>query len=476
MNVTVPIALFGWIPVVLLLFSVMPARRAVLTAFLAGTLFLPVAGYHLPGLPEYSKSTAMSYSVLLGVVLLDPRRLLAWRPGPIDLFMGISCLVPMASSLSNELGPYDGMSAVVHQTLIWGVPYFIGRMYFQDLASHRELAVGVVAGGLVYLPLCLYEIRMSPQLHTTVYGFFQHSFDQTFRFGGWRPTVFMQHPLMVAAWMMSASVVAVWLWVSGSVRRVFGVPLGWALGPLLVTAVLCKSLGSLVLLAIGLGSMAVVRWLRMPIVLVVVATLPLVYIAARLEGSWSGASLVSLVESVSKERAESFNFRVVNEQRLLKRAMERPVFGWGGWGRSRIYDEEEGKDVSVTDGLWIIALGTTGLVGLTALYGWLLVPPAVAVLRLRRAALPWAVSGPALALATIALLFAWDTIPNAVVNPVFLLCSGGVASLGQTLARWRRPQTAPIARPGGVPSAGLVSPVPSGPEGAAPGAAQVSKQ
>ena len=37
-------------------------------------------------------------------------------------------------------------------------------------------------------------------------------------------------------------------------------------------------------------------------------------------------------------------------------ALDRPVFGWGGWGRSRLHDDQ-GRDVSVTDGLCIISAG-----------------------------------------------------------------------------------------------------------------------
>ena len=66
-----------------------------------------------------------------------------------------------------------------------------------DPASQRTLLISIFIGGLLYVPLCLFEIRMSPQLHKLVYGFHQHIFAQTFRFEGWRPTVFLQHGLAV---------------------------------------------------------------------------------------------------------------------------------------------------------------------------------------------------------------------------------------------------------------------------------------
>src|SRR5690606_38534229 len=208
------------------------------------------------------KMSATCAGVLLGAVLFDTNRLATFRPGWVDWPMGIWCLVPLASSLSNGLGAYDGVSAVVNQTVTWGLPYYIGRVYFRDLASLREQAIGMISGGLIYGPLCLLEIRMRPQLHTWVYGFHQHSFGQTMRFGGWRPTVFMQHGLMVGMWMCMTGLVGFWLWWTKSVRQVWGVPmLGLVVG-LGVTAVLCKSFGALALGVLGVGALGLTYYLN----------------------------------------------------------------------------------------------------------------------------------------------------------------------------------------------------------------------
>ena len=51
----------------------------------------------------------------------------------------------MASSLHNGLGVYDGLSAIFEQTVAWGMPYLLGRLYFTDYAGMRELAWGVMA-------------------------------------------------------------------------------------------------------------------------------------------------------------------------------------------------------------------------------------------------------------------------------------------------------------------------------------------
>src|SRR5207237_7698433 len=85
--------------------------------------------------------------------------------------------------------------------------------------------------------------------------------------------------------------------------------------------------------------------------------------------------------AISADRSKSFDMRVENESALLAKANQKPLFGWGGWGRNRIFDKWNGQDISVTDGGWIIQYGCYGWVGYLALCGLL----AVALLRARRA-------------------------------------------------------------------------------------------
>src|SRR5262249_33246564 len=81
--------------------------------------------------------------------------------------------------------------------------------------------------------------------------------------------------------------------------------------------------------------------------------------------------MIDAAESVDLERAQSFKTRLDQEQMLLSRASERIVFGWGRFGRSRVRDDETGKDLSLTDGRWIITLGSYGLVGFVTEFGLL---------------------------------------------------------------------------------------------------------
>src|SRR5919106_6269446 len=284
-NLLVSIAFFGWIPVVFFLFLLLPPRRAVSTSLLVGWLFLPVASYDLPGFFDYNKITATCLSVFLAAALLDKdKRLWNFRPTRFDLPMLVWCLCPLVTALSNGLGVYDGVSTAIQQTILWGLPYVMGRVYFGDFKGLRELAIVLFIGGLIYIPLCLYEILMSPQLHSTIYGFHQHNFSQTMRFGGWRPTVFLQHGLAVGLFMCMTSLIGAWLWYSMPSRIFPGRSVGWLIVLLLMTSVLVKSSGALVLLALGLLVLFLSTMLRTRVlVLLLLLSFPL-YIAARTVG------------------------------------------------------------------------------------------------------------------------------------------------------------------------------------------------
>lgn len=48
--------------------------------------------------------------------------------------------------------------------------------------------------------------------------------------------------------------------------------------------------------------------------------------------------------------------------------MQQPMFGWGGWGRATAFFDEDATFRVQTDGMWVIVLGSNGVVGLTVFY------------------------------------------------------------------------------------------------------------
>ena len=428
-NAFATVVLFSWAPVVLCLFAVLRPRRAVIAAFLGAWLFLPVLGFPFQGIPDYTKMSATCLGVLLGLALFDFDRLASFRPRWLDVPMIVWCLCPFATSVSNGYGAYDGASGVLSHFITWGLPYFIGRMYFTSLASLKELAVGVLIGGLIYVPLCLFEIRMSPQLHRMFYGCHQHSFLQHMRYGGYRPMVFMQHGLMVGLWMAMASLIGLWFWRSGVIKQIMGFPVSWFVGALFLTTVLCKSIGALLLLAAGVGAFFALRQFRTVIPIICLAALPPAYMALRETGILTRGFMVQLAsEVVDQERVISYESRLGQEDAFSVHAWKKPWFGHGGQGMYPT--DEEGKRVRaarVADSLWIQALVMRGLAGLAALTAALLMPVVLLLKRCRATLWTRPEFAPAGALCLILALYMVDNMANSMENPVFILVAGSLA-------------------------------------------------
>lgn len=428
MSVTASLALFGWIPAILLLFALISPTRAVLIGFLGAWMFLPKIGVSIPGLPDYTKATAATLGVLLATLLFNASRLASTRLSILDAPMAVWCLCPFMASMANGLGAYDGVSGVVENTLLWGLPYFLGRVYLQNAHSLKEAALWIFVGGLVYVPLCLFEVRMSPQLNRWVYGFGVASVAYAEELGKWgsRPRVFMGDALTLGMFMTAAALAGLWLRLAGGQRRLRGYPMGFLVGAVIVTAVACKNMGALVLLALGVATLLLIRhgW-NLP-VYAMIAAAPL-YMTLRATGVMSGSHMVSLAGAIHERRAASLQTRLDNEDRLVDKAMQRPLFGWGRWGRARVYDET-GKDVTLSDGLWVLALGENGLVGLAAVTASLLLPSIAFVRRYPPKTWPRPAVAAGGILAVLVAMYAIDCLFNAMLNPIYFLAMGGLTS------------------------------------------------
>lgn len=150
--------------------------------------------------------------------------------------------------------------------------------------------------------------------------------------------------------------------------------------------------------------------------------------------------LVAMAAEVSELRAQSLQYRLDNEEILLRHARERGFFGWGSWGRNRVYDPNSGKDLSVTDGRWIIVMGEFGWVGYLAEFGLLALP----VLRASKA-IRWISDAKErrvfAAIASLLAIGMFDLLPNASVSPWTWLLAGALLGRSEQLrvaARKRR--------------------------------------
>lgn len=424
----VPVAMLGIFPLVILLFAALPKRRAAIASYLIAWLFLPEASYEVSGLPDLDKVSIASLAVMTGILAFDLRRLAAFRLRWYDAPILCLLLIPLGSSLANGLGVRFGASSVLGHFFLWGVPYLVGRLYCSSPEGLRDLGLGIVLGSLVYVPFCLWEVRMSPNLHAEIYGFHPRPFNQNVRWGGYRPGVFMRQGLQVGLWMATGTLVSFSLWYLGGVRRFLGAPMAAIVAVLLVTTILCKALTSVILLVVGFVTFAAVRVQRSYAPVLLLAALPLLYVAVRAPGWWDGWSATAIARVASEDRASSLSIRILNENRLLQRALNRPILGWGGWGRHRIWDSQ-GKDVTTTDGRWIILLGMYGILGLGSFLAVILMPPLLLGRRIPKRLLHSRRLAPAITAAVVLSLWMIHNLPNQSRNPAYLVMAGGLTAL-----------------------------------------------
>ena len=423
------------------LFRLLPLHRALIWTILLGHLFLPSGtSFKIPMLPAIDRALVPAVSALILCALMAPRQ----RPAPdlaarsgrqvIFVLVGLVLLTPFLTVLQNMspvidgrvhlpgLRLYDAFS-MISQIVINLIPVWLGLRYLNTRAAHRALLEAFVLTGVIYTFPALLEIRISPQLHNWVYGFFPHDFVQHIRDGGFRPVVFLNHGLMVGIYFCISIVSALVLFREA--RREGGRAWTWLLAAVWLTGVLylSKSLGALAI-ALMLGSVVLLFGRRLQIgVAVLVACIVMLYPMLRGSGLIPTETVYNIALSISEDRAASLKFRFDNEEALLAHANEKPIAGWGSWGRNALYDPDTGRMTSVTDGIWVFFIGVFGWVGYIGRFGLLTAPILFFALRARQFG-PSMIT-PGLMVVLSATLI--DLLPNAgLVNYVWLM-AGAIA-------------------------------------------------
>jgi hypothetical protein len=440
--------LLVWPVIALVLYQRLSPMKALIWAILGAYMLLPpVAKFDLPAVPDFDKfSIANLCAMAFTLVVLKARFGVLpqnWiGKGLVALFV----LTPFATSITNPdpipiltgdvpaLRMYDSVAFISSQ-LIALIPFFLARRFLGTPEGMRTLIGAMVLAGLIYSVPMVLESRLSPQINIWVYGFFQHDFSQTIRGNGYRPMVFMPHGLWVAFFALMAAVSALVM-----LRQSTADDRHWRLFIwlyLMAVLVLCRSAGPMVY-ALGLTPLIVVAPRRIQVLVgAVLAVLVITYPLLRGAHLIPVYDIVDFAEKLSPERADSLRYRTDNEEALLARALEKPWFGWGGYGRNLILDPYTGRILTVPDGGWIIVLGAYGWSGYAAQFGLLVLPLILlgreGLLSRSAAFSHW---GTAVALIYAANLV--DLLPNNTLIPFTWLMAGALLGWAEVLAADRK--------------------------------------
>ena len=422
------LTLLVWPIVSIVLYNKYPVITATFWTIVGGYLLLPVGvEFDFPLIPPLDKKSIPAIMAFIGCRYIAKHKI-NFLPLPgiernliLLLFLGSVVTVLTNGDPVIESGRYvpglsfhDTLSTVISQWLML-IPFIIGIQIIKTHEDQVLLLRLIVIGGLWYSLLIIFEIRMSPQLHSWVYGFFPHSWGQQVRYGGFRPVVFLGHGLWVSIFIFT--VLGSMISLSRLKLQLFRIPNKVILGYLFVLLIMSKGLGAIIL---GLTLFLVVMsikdmWILKVSVILALTTIsyPLLCIA----DLFPHQQLLDLISSIDISRAESLKYRFDQEALLLDHAKDKLMFGWGGWGRNRFED-------SVTDGYWIILVGKYGLIGFVAIFGlsvnavWKTKKILPSIVETRHKNF---ING---SLLTITFLLI-DQIPNASVNPLLWLLVGG---------------------------------------------------
>lgn len=448
---TLALALYPFVAVCL--FSLQPLSKAILWTVLIAQLFLPVGALiKFEQIPQFDKSSIPSLCLLLGCIVAERKKRLVWRSSIfVSVFSAMFLFGPIVTSEMNGetlrfgdrilpgVGIYDAGSAFLSASIAL-IPYFVGRYFLNDENDVREILRVLVLSFIGYSVLLLAEVRLSPQMHYWIYGYYPSVFAQSVRDGSFRPMVFMGHGLIAAHFTLLALLAAVGFWrtrtsvlqISPRATNNFRAVSIY----LAVVLFFCRTLGAgiyAITIAPIILSCKARTQMRVALLFVVLA---LLYPTFRYFDLIPTKFLVETSNALSADRGQSLEFRFDNENILLKHAVEKPFFGWGRFGRNRVYDAYSGRDLTLPDGEWIIALGQFGIVGFIAEFGLLSfsVFRAASALRYARS------EKEEIYLSVLGLLVAlsiFDLLPNAFLSPWTWLISGALLGRSEAILSFK---------------------------------------
>ena len=452
--------LLGWA-----FFRSMPLVLAVPATLVGGYLLLPASiGYDAPLLPSINKESMSALTTIAFAIAYTrpaypaltrrsgaPAVEADVRPGWIPqalwarVLLALALFGPGMTALTNmhpvnsgpmmlpAMTPYDALN-LIQTSLIALLPLVVGRKYLASANGHTAILLVLATAGLLYSLPTLAEVRLSPQFHNIVYGFFPHDFSQHIRGDGFRPVVFLQHGLVLSLFLCVAtlSILAYMRAIDGDRRVMYF----FAAAYMTVVLVLSKSLGMVLVAAMTIPVVLFfsIRWQF--VFAAAIAGAVFAYPVLRSSGFSPLSPVVSAVYSFNPSRAGSLDYRLQSEDTLVAHANRKPVFGWGGWGRSEVFNAQ-GRLVSVRDGAWIIKLGQYGWAGLISLLGLLVAPIVLLAAQSRTVQMTAATSGLCVVLAANLI----DIVPNSGLTPLTWMMAG--ALLGHLeIVRARAGQTA----------------------------------
>lgn len=385
----------------------------------------------LPLIPPLDRDTLTSLTLFL-LLKVKKQKIPILKPSVWNRFL-IAFLVTIAISTILNFDNVVSGGRYLHGSGVFDVfvnpivfllsfmPFFLGRTFFDNPNDTEAIFRVLVMLALIYTLPMLWELRLSPQLHLNVFGYFPGDFIQQVRADGFRPVVFVGHGLTLAFWFSTCTIACLALF-KAKVKSFGLVKVAY----LIVILVLCKTASALIFLVFAIVLLFFLKPKKQIMLSLLAASMVMVYPFNATSQFVKNEDMLNYVGNYSADRRQSMETRFTNEHRLVEKALERPFFGWSGWGRNRVY--KGGRDITISDGKWVITLGLYGGVGFVFYY-IMLIYPIILALKTYQYQSDEQQQVYLVALVIILTTVIFNSVPNTAMTPIHLLLAG--ALLGQ---------------------------------------------
>ena len=372
-----------WPLLALTIYKKFGAERAAILVFLVPYLLLPEkTEIDLPLLPSLDKTAIIGLSAYFVLKKYINKSLFFTNSGTLKFLLILGFLTPAITVMNNTeslsfievektgLTWWDGVTYFIRYFALIYTPFIIGYYLLSTPENQRNILIFISAAGLIYFIPIAWEVRMSPQLHSNIYGFFPHEFRQQIRNGGFRPVVFLGHGLTVSAFMVSAAISACVLMRQEPNFKYKSIPIKPALAILLIGIALCKSLGGVFIVTFVLTAVLFLSKNRQVSIALIISLILINYPLIRDAATPALDKFALLIEAKNPDRAQSLSYRFNMEAMILEQSNLKALTGWGGFGRNFVHDMY-GNSISVPDGYWILLFSMFGWLGYISIYGLL---------------------------------------------------------------------------------------------------------
>jgi len=333
------LALLAYLPFAALLMLDRNGARGFSIAMVLGQLLLPAAmlsgsagTVNLPIIPDLEKVNVPAIGALIGTLIFHPDAINRYRFSYLDAIIAATFPLLFMSSYANGHGAYDGVSQCITAGMNFVLPLFLARIHLGSPGALKTYLIVFGIGAACYAPFALWEFRFSPQLHTNLYGYFQHVFIQHMRGGLFRPILAFSHGLALARFFAFAAFLLLFPLRKELEARYGQVGRHLYLAPL-AGLVVSMSVGPYMLFILLCAGWYIAR--RHDYVYYLLPAAGFLWLGTVFLDVNILEAPVQQVASVNPDRAQSLEYRLEALSEYKSVVMARPWFGHGGWGAGR---------------------------------------------------------------------------------------------------------------------------------------------